>query len=400
MDLLLLISSTIIFISAIYNILRSLNQGIKSAFESSRELYEAEAEKLLLSNIKIPVSIILSPHEDYEALKKVIEGSLEVNHPNFEVLVPLNKNCAYLNKLISDFSLVKIEAVYRMVIKSAPINGSYRSTKEKRLKVILTGSEDKASIINTGIDVASYPFICILSEDYIPSKDLLLLIEPPIITDEKINSGAICSRAFYEGMKTIYYYINSIFSYSSLLSLSIPADFAILLKKRFITEKKGMKKGETLPEFIRRMLKEGLRLRYIPDVGYSLTRQDIFLKFLIRHLKKIIYGKNLSSLAILANDIYYLAFITLNVLFFYRIFLEDSYNSGLLLTIILMFVIIPLKDIIALISENFSHKKVDNQLLAKAILFSIIKQAGIEQIIAVTFLILSIKRFIIRGATK
>ncbi|MCX7959262.1 MAG: hypothetical protein N3B13_09470, partial [Deltaproteobacteria bacterium] len=344
--------------------------------------------------------VIIPPVEKYETLRKITEAALDINHPMFQVIVALRKDSPQLNKLISDFSLVKLEAVYRMILKSATVRLSYRSTKEKNLTVIVTDSDDDASVINTAIDVSSYPFICLLSEEYIPSRELLLSLEPPVISNELPNYGSVCSSAGYEGMKVSQYYIKSIYSYSNLLSLSIPSDFAILLKKKFITDKKGMRKGEKFPVFIRRMIKEGLRLRYVSETGLSSERGGIFLTFLIAHLKKIICKLKLSSLAVLINDIYYLAFITLNIMLFYNLFAKTEYGIDLIIPVILIFVITPLKDIVILLNENFVRKKTENPFIIKAIFLSLFKQFGIEQMIAAIFLVLSIKRFISSWSSK
>ncbi len=400
MTTVLLLSSLVILASALYYVVRALIGAVASIFESSREIFESEAEKLLLSNVKIPVSIIIPPVEKYETLKKIAESALDINHPMFQVIVALRKDCPYLNRLISDFSLVKLDAVYRMILKSASVQGSYRSTRDRKLTVILTDSGDTAMVINTAVDVSSYPFICLLSDEYIPSRELLLLLEPPVISNEMINFGSVCSSASGEGMKVSQYYIRSIYSYSNLLSISIPSDFAILLKKKFITDKRGMKGKESLPGFIRRMINEGLRLKYVPEAGTSAEKGGIFLSFLINHLRKIICDLRLSSLAVIINDIYYLAFTALNVILFYQLFSRTDYGIQLFIPILLVFVITPLKDIAILLNENFIGKKTDNPYIIKAIFLSLFKQFGIEQLIAIVFLFFSLKRFFSPGSRR
>ncbi len=394
MSIILLISILIISSSVLYYVILSLIYAIKSLFESSDEIFESEAEKLLLSNIKVPVSIIIPPVERYEILKKIIQSALKIDHPMFQVIVMLEKGTNFTNNLISDFSLVKLDAVYRMVIKSSTIEKSYRSTRHKMLSVIVADSKDSASIINTGIDVSTYPFICLFSEEYIPSKELLMLLEPPVIENEVINSGAICSASQFSNTKASEYYIRNIYSYSNSFSLSIPPDFAILLKKTFIIDKRGLKKGELPATFIRRMIKEGLKLKFVPDTGISAKRENTFLSFILRHLEKIICDQKLSAFTVIINSIYYLAFIILNAILFYMIFIKPAAGIDLFIPILFIFAVIPLKDIIILLNEIFIRKKMENPLIARAILFSLFKQLGIEQIISVLFIFFSIKRFL------
>ncbi|MCX7943251.1 MAG: hypothetical protein N2746_01925 [Deltaproteobacteria bacterium] len=397
MTIILTISSSIILLSAICYVIISLIDALRSSAESSRELFEAEAEKLLLSNIKVPVSIIIPPIQRYEILKKILNAALNVNHPMFQVIITLKKDCPYINKLISDYSLVKLNAVYRMVIKSTSINSSYRSTTNPKLNVILTDSNDTAMSINAAVDVSLYPFICLISEEYIPSKDLLVTLEPPVIENSVPNFGSISSSTSYEGTKTYQYYIKSIYSYSNLLYLSIPTDFAILLKKKFILDKKGMRRGESIPDFIRRMIKEGLKLKSLPETGLSVERVGIFLSFLINHLKKIIIGRRLSRFAVAVNNIYYLSFILVNIVLFLHIFAYKDYSIQILIPLTLIFAIIPLKDIIILLNESFISNKAENPHIIRAIFLSFLKQLGIEQIIALSFIIISIKKLFWRG---
>lgn len=400
MTLIFLVTSIIILSPALYYFVLALNRAIRSFSESSREIFESEAEKLLLSNIKVPVSIIIPPIEKYEVLKKIIEATLEINHPMFQVVVALKKRYPNLNKLISDFNLVKLDAVYRMVLKSAVVESSFISIRNKRLTIIVVDSDDFASVINTAIDVSLYPFICIISEEYIPSKDLLLLLEPPVISNEVPNFGSICSTVSYEGVKSSHFYIKNIYSYSNLFSLSIPSDYAVLFKKKFILDKKGMEKGELLSTFIRRLIKEGLILKFVGETGLSAHNEKVFLKFLVSHLKKIICEHRLSSLTVLVNDVYYLSFILLNAVLFYNIFFNTGGITQILIPILIIFAIIPLKDITLILNESFVRKKVDNSQIMKAILISIFKQFGIEQVISVIFIALSIKRFITPGRVR
>ncbi|MGC9043263.1 MAG: hypothetical protein ACP5KG_05340 [Myxococcota bacterium] len=393
---LLIISTIVILLLSTYYLMRVVIIAFKSIFESSRKLYEVEAERLLLSNIKVPVSIIIPPAEEYENLKRVIEATLNVNHPLYQVIVMLWKNCSYTKRLISDFNLVSLNAVYRMVLKSAKVLHTYRSTTDKRLSVIIADSEDIASIINTGFDVSMYPFVCLFSEDYIPTKDMLLQLEPVVIEKEGLEYGSICSASFYEGMKVSQYYIRSIFSFSYLFSLSIPSDFAILLKKHFVIEKGGLKRGEPIPIFLRRMMKKGLKLKYLPDIGLSIVKGGTFLNFVWWYLKKLICDFKLSTYTVLINDIYYVAFLILNILFFYNLINNNSSTIQLFIPMLSIFVIIPLKDLIVLMNESFIRKKIENPFMVKALLLSIFKQFGVEQIISILFLTYSLRRFVLR----
>lgn len=397
-NILLTISSMIIAISVLYYLLRSIICAVKALSRSSDEMYVNEAEKLLLSNIKVPVSIIVPPIERYASLEKIIKASVEIDHPMYEVIVMLTRDSSHLNRLISEFGLVRLEAVYRMVIKSAGALHTYRSTTEKRLSVIVSDSSKKRDAINLGIDAARYPFICIFSEDYIPSKDLLLVLEPPVISNEEIQFGSITSTGSDFFNMTSWHYIRSIYAYSNLFSFSIPSDFAVLLKKRFIIEKNGMRRDELLPEFLRRMMREGLRLIPVTPTGGSSESERIFINILCKHLKKVVCEMRLSTPIVIINDIYYSAFLLLNFLLFYMLFSETESGISYLTPILFIFVIIPLKDIMILLIEDLLQKKTDGPHLIRSIFLTIIKQTGIEQIISVLFLCYSLRRFLkIRG---
>jgi len=398
MTCLVIISSLVILLSAFYYIFRAVVVATKSLFEYSRELYINEADKLLLSNIKIPVSIIIPPSEDYETLKRRVEHSLDINHPMFQVIVLVKKGGSYLNRMITDFNLVRLEAVYKMVLKSANVLHTYRSVKDKRLSVIVADTLDTASVINLGFDVAMYPFVCLLSEDYIPSKDLLLILEPPVISNEGINFGSITSASSYENTTVSRYFIQTIYAYSNMFSFSIPSDFAILVKKRFIVEQKGLVKGEDIPSFLRRMIRRGLRLIFTQEAGFSAEKKGILFTFISHHLRNIVCGRKLSALAVLLNCLYYISFIVLNVNLFYLLFSNRQDISIILTTAMLIFVIVPLKDIMILISEGFVKKRVENPYIVKAVLLSIFKEFGVEQVIAIMFVFYSLKRaFGLRG---
>ncbi len=344
------------------------------------------------------MSIIIPPIEKYNVLEKIIKASVNVNHPMYQIIVMLNKSSQHLNKLISEFNLVKLDAVYRMVLKSTGVIHTYRSTIDKRLSVIVADSNERSAIINLGVDVSTYPFICIFSEDYIPSSDLLLTLEPVIISNEGPNFGSITPAASIIENSASQHYIKSIYAYSNLFTFSIPSDFAFLIKKKFIVDMKGLQKNEELPDFLRRMIRSGLKLIPVAATGDSAEKKGIFISLIREHLRKIICGLRLSNLTVLINDIYYIAFLLLNFLMFYMLF--TSLKNGLLyfIPILFIFVIIPLKDIMILLIENLLQKRTDNPLLIKAIFISLLKQFGVEQVISVLFLYYSFKR--IAGAGR
>ena len=178
--------SGIIFFNAAVGIYYGLLNGIYTVLltialftvirQGKRSKY-AEDKLWLYSNETPPVSIIIPAYNEEEVIVRTVDSSLAQEYPAFEVIVVNDGSSdTTLQRLIQRYELIKVDQLYRDVLKTEPIRGFYYSKKHPNLSVIDKVQGGKADALNTGINVSHYPYFCSVDADSILDVSALLKI--------------------------------------------------------------------------------------------------------------------------------------------------------------------------------------------------------------------------------
>ena len=140
-----------------------------------------------------PISIIVPAYNEEETIIDNIESLLELNYPEFEVIVVNDgSKDSTLHKIVSHFKLRKIDADLNMQIPCSNITEVYSSFEFSNLVVVDKENGGKADALNAGINVSRYPLFCGIDADCIIEKNALIRIVKPFLNfPETVAVGGI-----------------------------------------------------------------------------------------------------------------------------------------------------------------------------------------------------------------
>jgi cellulose synthase/poly-beta-1,6-N-acetylglucosamine synthase-like glycosyltransferase len=284
-----------IFIYCVLGILSFVE--IKKYYSTANFLHK---DVIIKSNNAIGVSIIAPAYNEGLTIVSNAKSLLSQEYPKYEVII-INDGSTddTLEKLINEFSLVKVDFFYQEKVKSAHVRGHYRSTNPIYNKLLIVDKENgksKADAANAGINSAKYSLFVCTDVDCILRRDTIAMLVKPFIesTRKVIATGAAIrisnSCEFKEGMLFRSHYPKNFFArfqeleyirsflygrmaWSRLNGLLLVSGGLGMFDKKTVIEVGGYKKeslGEDM-ELITRMRqymhlkKEKFAIKYIPE---------------------------------------------------------------------------------------------------------------------------------------
>ena len=149
-----------------------------------RSLRSVDYRRFQDSEHVMPVSLILPVTKETGSLKEQLENLLSLDFKQYELIVVANSAHAEAwASLDRAYMLLPFHQPYKKTLKSAPIEGIYRSAKDVRLVVIDCKAENTASALNAGVNVSSYPIIAPVYPDLRLTKDALLKMVYAFVSD-------------------------------------------------------------------------------------------------------------------------------------------------------------------------------------------------------------------------
>lgn len=134
-----------------------------------------------------PITILAPAHNEEASIRASIHSLLELDYPELEVIV-INDGSQdrTFGVLCEAFQLRLVRAVYVAQAQSAQVRGLYRSDVDRRLLVIdKEAGGSKADALNSGLNAANSPYICVVDSDSLLERDSLLRITVPIMEDPR-----------------------------------------------------------------------------------------------------------------------------------------------------------------------------------------------------------------------
>lgn len=167
-------------------------------------------EILVKSNHVVGVSIVAPAFNEETTIVYNVKSLLFQEYPKFEVVIINDGSTdSTLEKLIKEFSLVKVDFFYQDKIPTQPVRGHYISTDPIYSKLLVVDKENgksKADASNAGINSAKYSLFLCTDVDCILRKDTISMLAKPFIenTEKVIATGAAIrisnSCEFKDGM--------------------------------------------------------------------------------------------------------------------------------------------------------------------------------------------------------
>lgn len=203
-----------------YLILAILSYSAIKHYYNSK--YYLHKDILIKSNHTLGVSVIAPAYNEGKTIVYNVKSLLSQDYPKFEVII-INDGSTddTLEKLIEEFSLIKVDYFYQEKIHTKPVRGHYKSTNPVYSKLLVIDKENgksKADASNAGINSAKFSLFICTDVDCILRKDTIAMLAKPFIenTTRVIATGAAIrisnSCEFKDGMLYKSHYPNNFFA--------------------------------------------------------------------------------------------------------------------------------------------------------------------------------------------
>lgn len=152
-------------------------------------------EAAFASPLTPPVSVILPACNEETWIVESVRALLRLRYPSYEIVVVDDGSTdATVARLAEAFEVAPAQVAMRDRLPHAPVHRTYRSRRHPHLSVVSKESAGtKADAVNAGINVARYPYVCVLDADELVEPDGLLRIARPLLDDPQdvVATGGI-----------------------------------------------------------------------------------------------------------------------------------------------------------------------------------------------------------------
>ena len=134
------------------------------------------------------ISVVAPAFNEGITIIQNVRSLLTLDYPKFEIII-INDGSSddTLQKLVDEFSMVKVDYAYDVKLVSKPVRGVYKSTNEAYAKLVVVDKENgksKADAVNAGINVCSFPYFLCTDVDCILHEATLQKLIRPIMEDD------------------------------------------------------------------------------------------------------------------------------------------------------------------------------------------------------------------------
>jgi cellulose synthase/poly-beta-1,6-N-acetylglucosamine synthase-like glycosyltransferase len=155
-----------------------------------------EEETLFKSNYLTGVSVVAPAYNEGVNIVYNVRSLLSLTYPKYEVIIVNDGSTDdTLQKLITEFELVKVDFYYEEHIPTKSVRGHYKSKNPIYSKLLVVDKENgksKADASNAGINSSKYPLFLCTDVDCILKQDTILKLAKPFMEHDRrvIATGA------------------------------------------------------------------------------------------------------------------------------------------------------------------------------------------------------------------
>jgi glycosyltransferase involved in cell wall biosynthesis len=137
-----------------------LARAIAGAIGERRARYRSQPDDALASSrFTIPVSVIL-PTRGVQDLAAAVDRLLDLQYPEFEVIVVNDGTPESLDLLRQRFALSACEVFFRRTLPTGRVGAIFRSSANERLLVVDCAAGNRADALNCGVNLSRYRYVC------------------------------------------------------------------------------------------------------------------------------------------------------------------------------------------------------------------------------------------------
>ncbi len=169
--------------------------SLYSVWMQTKAAKRREFEALASSPVTPPIAVIVPAFNEEQVIVDTVRSVLEANYPEKEIIVVDDGSTDdTLERLSAEFSLVRMDLIYREELPTSYPTAMYRSTDHPELTVIASEHRGKPHALNTGINVARSPYFCTVDADSVLERDALLRLMAGVIASPEntvVSAGVV-----------------------------------------------------------------------------------------------------------------------------------------------------------------------------------------------------------------
>ena len=162
------------------------------AFIQLRKQYQLDRDEIDDDYIDVmytkPISIIVPAFNEEVGIVDSVHSLLSLRYPQTEIIIVNDGSTDQTQQVvIEQFRMNPVHRVIRHQIQTKPVHKIFQSEIHPHLFLIEKENGGKADALNTGINVAKYPYFCSIDGDSIlDEKSLLRVMKPIILSNEEV----------------------------------------------------------------------------------------------------------------------------------------------------------------------------------------------------------------------
>lgn len=144
---------------------------------------------MVQSELTPSVSIMAPAYNEEATVVESVRSLLKLNYGNYEVIVVNDgSNDKTLERLQTEFHLLRSKQLYFPTLPSEGVRGIYKSTKPEYKNLVVVDKENggKADALNAGVNASRYEFVCAIDADSLLEDDALLRVMKPFLEDDAV----------------------------------------------------------------------------------------------------------------------------------------------------------------------------------------------------------------------
>ncbi|HEY9116951.1 MAG TPA: glycosyltransferase [Roseivirga sp.] len=167
------------------------------AYKKNQTSIDEQVASLARSPLAVGISIIAPAYNESATIVENIRSLLMVKYPQYELIV-VNDGSKddSLEKAINAYDLMEVEVQPFHQLRAKEVISIYKSRNPSFSRLILVNKVNggKSDALNAGINYAQYPLVACMDVDSIFTKNALLKLALPFMTDPKVIASGSAIR--------------------------------------------------------------------------------------------------------------------------------------------------------------------------------------------------------------